>query len=350
MSDFDDLYSHRWLCRTLSPYFATESVQPPKPDLWPEIIRLSDAWLVSARLAYRLRGCDFVPPDTFDVLNVLSKYATDRNKTMRDEMIAIITALNEIDIQPVIFKGAEWLLGHYSPQSERIMTDLDIWIPSDSDQMRGLKALQEIGYAPSQTWQGFDKSNSHHFPPLHSDDAIARLEVHHSLIRANLTNMMGLGEAQKRLVMTEQEGLTYRRLSAGDGIVVAYLQSGHMAAPNFDTRKVTISKWLDFLDRFHNDGPPQIRNASDIGVLVNDNEIDRQLLTVLHDFFGLPYEGIRDTGYINTWLKKRQSGNLILKGLYNSATLANFSSKRKWGAFFKNLRNRLKGSFLISKL
>lgn len=344
------LQARRWLCRTLSPYCADRPVAAPDPALWPGIVRLSDSGMVSARLSGRLRGHDFVPPQARAILDAIAGYAQDRAILMRGELTAIIAALNAAGIRPVVFKGAEWLLGHYSPQAGRMMTDLDIWIPCAAEQMRALEALQRIGYVPMEPWAVFDKSNSHHFPPVHRADAIARLEVHHGLVRAGLAHMLPLAEVEKRLVPARRDGLSYRRLAPQDGISIAYLQSGHMAAPGFGTRRVAISKWLDFLDRLHAHGPAQIRTARDIGLSVEDTAIDRQLLTVLDDFFGLPYRGIRDTGYIDTWDRPMSPQGRILKGLHASATRENLRRPEKWVGFVRGFGRRIRESFFISGL
>lgn len=350
MTDSSALDAHRWLCRTLSPYFAEEPIVAPNEKLWPEIVRLSDSWLVSARLQHRLRGCDFVPSDACDVLTAISNYTRDRADMMRSELAAIIATLNAVDVRPVVIKGAEWLLGHYALSSHRIMTDIDIWTPSDSDQVVGLEALQAYGFVPVSPLSQHDKAVSHHYPPLHRDGAIARLELHHDLIRSTLTGMMALDGAEDRLVAVEQSGLSYFRLSPMDGVTVAYLQSGHMASPGFKTRRVTIAKWLDFLDRVHKVGPVSIKSASDIGLLVDDNGIDRQLLTVLQDFFGMPYAGERDTGYIDTWTKPVTPVNLLLAQLYRSVSWQNLSSAKKWRSFSRNFRRKTKINQFHSKL
>ncbi len=350
MTTPDELKAHRWLCHALSPYHSDDLLEPPEPALWPEIIKLSDAWLVSPRLKDRIQECPFVPEDAMSVLEIVSDFADERARIMRQELINVISTLNQAGLQPVVFKGAEWLLGYYSPSSKRLISDLDIWFPTDDHQTECLAVLQNIGYEPMMPWVEFNKSINHHFPPLHKEGAIARLEVHHSLIRPSLAHMMDLAGAEQRLLPTKLDDLSFFRLAPQDGVTVAYLQSTHMAAPGFATRKVSVSKWLDFLDRFREHGTESIPHVKEIGLTVDDSETDRQFLTVLMDYFGLPYSGQRDTNYIETWVQRESAGKIFLQGLSASATWQNLVSRKKWYSFFRGLGRRVKNTLFESKL
>ena len=123
-----------------------------------------------------------------------------------------------------------------------------------------------------------------------------------------------------------------------------------MAAPGFATRKVSVSKWLDFLDRFREHGTGSIPHVKEIGLTVDDSETDRQFLTVLMDYFGLPYSGQRDTNYIETWVQRESAGKIFLQGLSASATWQNLVSRKKWYSFFRGLGRRVKNTLFESKL
>ncbi len=155
LSHADQEIARSWLCRTLSPYWSDETPCEPPEHLWPEIIRLSDVWLVAPRLYQSCRGTSIIPEDAEDVLLAVADFATVRSRAMRAELEDIIRFLNEADLEPVVFKGAEWLMGHYAPHAPRLMADLDLWFPTETEQRKALKTFEAHGYALSaRRWPG----------------------------------------------------------------------------------------------------------------------------------------------------------------------------------------------------
>lgn len=337
-----------WLCRTLSPVWAEAPLSEPPQKLWPEIVRLADVWLVMPRLHDRCANADFVPPDAMSVLRAVSDFARARDDAMRKELVIVIRALNEAGLEPVVFKGAEWLMGHYAPQARRLISDIDLWCPEPAGQAAAISVLVTLGYRPHSSLDRFDRQKSHHFPPFHKDGATARIELHHRLIRSSLVDSLDLSAVAERLQSTDQQGLHYRRLAYEDALAVAFLQAGRMAAPSFETRKVTAAKWLDFLDRYEARGWQPIVGPETFGIIDGPQEVDVQLLTVLKRKFGFPYEGPVDDRYLTEWTDPRPM--TLSQSLRQSLTWRNLTSPQAWVRFISGFRDRVRGLRSLRRL
>lgn len=334
-----------WLCQTLSPFREAE-VNVPPPELWPRIIRRADAWLVGPRLYLQLRDSGILPPDAADLLEAVTALAEARARAMRADLLSMIGAFNAVGLSPVVIKGAEWLLGHYAPHALRPIADLDIWFPTDAEQDAAIEVLQTQGYHPATPIASHDKANSHHFPPFHRSDDGPRFELHHRLIRTTLTSAMDEGRAAARLAIEQFEGHRYRRLAPIDGITVAFLQSGRMAMPPFDTRRVALAKWLDFMDRFQASGLPPISDVSSIGIIDGHHATDRQLLTALSVACSFPYVGPTDRSYLDDWARDVT----LSKSLRRAFTWEKALTPRAWFNLVRHLPRRLKAIRFLNSL
>lgn len=341
LADSDLQTARQWVCSVLSPYREGAPVEAPAEHLWPEIVRLADSWLVGPRLYDRIGEADFIPAEAAGVLAAISEFSALRSGVMRDELVQIVRALNEAGLDPVLFKGAEWLMGHYAPRSFRLIGDLDLWFPTEAERLAALTVFRQLGYTPLTPVEDHDTAHGHHYPPFHRHDAVARVELHYVLLREGLTHLIDLQGVAGRLNQVEVDGLRYFRLAPQDGISIAYLQSGHMASPGFETRKVTLAKWLDFVDRFRDNGVTEVAGPEDLGILEPAGDIDRQLLTALSACFGFPYSGPRDLSYVEGWIKADSFSRSLLSGLLGSLRWKTITSPGAWVRFFKGFRKRV---------
>ncbi len=154
---------------------------------------------------------------------------------------------------------------------------------------------------------------------------------------------MDLDAAAARLGPVALQGLRYRRLAAMDGVTIAFLQSGRMSAPPFETRKVAVAKWLDFMDRFRAITAECVVHPGDIGILGEPHDIDIQLLTALSVKFGFPYAGRTDSAYIDTWVAARMVRTTLAETLWQSLTWRNLQSPAAWLRFVTQFPNRVRG-------
>lgn len=339
-----------WICRVLSPVWADALLEPPPSALWPEIVRLADVWLVAPRLYDRCVGAGFMPTDAEAVLSAVSDYSKVREQAMRNELSTVIGGLNAAGLEPVVFKGGEWLMGHYAPHARRLISDLDIWLPHPAEQDEAVRSLRDMGYCSYSPLESHDRLKSHHFPGFHKDGAVARIELHHMLIRPSLSMAMDLSGAENRLEYNERRGLRYRRLAHEDALTVAFLQSGRMAAPGFETRKVALSKWLDFLDRYEPIGWQPIASARELGITDGVQPVDVQLLTALQQKLGFSYEGPKDISYVSDWARVQRTGPLVARSLWQSLNWQNVLSLSAWGRFLNGLGKRINEARFLRRL
>lgn len=334
-----------WLCQTLSPFRKDEIAAPPA-DLWPRIVRQADGWLVGPRLYLLLQDQGILPPEAADLLEAVTDLADARARSMRADLLSMIGAFNAAGLEPVVIKGAEWLLGHYAPHALRPIADLDIWFPTEPEQDAAIDVLQSQGYQPAQPIASHDKATAHHFPPFHKGDEGPRFELHHRLVRSTLKEAMDLDQATTRLKREDFAGHHYLRLAPIDGVTVAFLQSGRMAMPPFLTRRVPLAKWLDFMDRFQAAGLPPVSTTADIGIIDGHHRTDRQLLTTLAVACGFPYQGPADRSYLKDWAQEVT----VAKSLRRAFTWEKALSPRAWISLIRYFPKRVKAVRFLNSL
>lgn len=289
--------AREWLCRAVSPFAETPGL--PDETLWVEIVEAADSAMLLPRLWHAIGDrADQPPARVAELLETVDALNQDRNDRMHRQTCEVIALLNAVDVEPVLLKGNALLMTGALKARARMVNDIDIWVPEADRHPAAIAALEYAGYAPKTPIAGFRKTDSHHFPPFFIDDGVGRVELHHRLIRPVLDGLMDEGMAAHRLVRVEAEGLRFRLLHTDDALALSYIQSTHMAVPAFDTARVPLMKWVDFVDRVADLGKAPIGSRTDCGLIGPDTATDTRFLTALSVYFALPYSGPRDTVYI----------------------------------------------------
>lgn len=287
-----------WLCRTVSA-FADSREELPDENLWREIIEAADSAMLLPRLWHDIGDrADRLPADVADFLRTVDALNQDRNERLHRQTCAVIARLNLVDVEPVLLKGNALLMTGGSRARARMVNDIDIWVPEDQGQRAAIAALERAGYAPRKPLEGFKKSDSHHYPPFFAAEGTARVELHHRLIRPVLDGLLDEQTASLRLRREMTDGLRFRLLDPDDALALSYVQSTHMAVPAFDTARVPLMKWVDFVDRAREMGRFPIGSRRDCGLAGPDTAIDLRFLTAAAIYFSLPYTGPRDERYV----------------------------------------------------
>lgn len=125
---------------------------------WEALINTSSRHYVTPALAWCLRGFANIPTEIRAYFEAALALNGERNVVQLTSLARIVAALNEIDIEPLLLKGASHLIdGSYPDPSLRFLGDLDVLVPEDkaAEAASKLKAL------------GFSENNSSLVPPSH---------------------------------------------------------------------------------------------------------------------------------------------------------------------------------------
>lgn len=107
------------------------------------------------------------------MLAVYDEYL-QRQRRRRDQLGAIVSAFNSVNVEPLLLKGSRYLLLNTSPWCEaRDMRDLDLLVRPD-DAAKAAKALEQIGYRSGEV----SFPSDHHLPVMWLETAPSAVEVH----------------------------------------------------------------------------------------------------------------------------------------------------------------------------
>ena len=127
-------------------------------------------------LAWCLKDRPEVPSEVRDYLNTIFTLNGERNEALLAVLTRIVAALNAIDIEPVLLKGAARLAECSYPSSAlRFLGDLDVLIPPErsSDAVASLQAIGFRGNADDPA-----SSSHHHLPMMHDRETGGGVELH----------------------------------------------------------------------------------------------------------------------------------------------------------------------------
>lgn len=146
--------------------------------------RLAGRHLVTPMLAASIADPELrqrLPEDFSLYLEFVHAENNRRNDALRCQLGQAAACLNEIDIEPLLLKGAVRLVdGLYPDPGWRFMHDLDLLVPRDR-LSEAVACLASLGYRfreDAATWPPHHK----HLPPLSCAGATAVVEIHSDLL------------------------------------------------------------------------------------------------------------------------------------------------------------------------
>ena len=116
------------------------------------------------------------PPGRPGPASALSRYLAshgDRREHLTRHLRVVVTALNEIGVQPILLKGARSLWGR--EPAWRFLRDIDLLVPPDQVPA-AQRALDEIGYRPDSNQP--ERPHHHHLAPLYNAGLNGWVEIH----------------------------------------------------------------------------------------------------------------------------------------------------------------------------
>ena len=187
----------------------------PSRDEWKTIIELSSQGLALPALYEAVSNKRLkknIDEAVLSALKFFFDFNIKRNAQIREQIFEITTALNQVGVKPVWLKGATVLLDNGWEDSGRVMVDLDLWIPNESEHRSALEALHSLGYQ----YIDLDRSKypdldaHHHFTPLQKQGRIVPLEVHKQVLSKAYQPLL-----PDALIMAEVNWFDWRNLSLG---------------------------------------------------------------------------------------------------------------------------------------
>jgi hypothetical protein len=144
------------------------------------LIEASSYHYVTPALAWCLKERPDVPSEVRDYLNTIFALNGRRNEALLATLTRIVSALNAIDIEPVLLKGAARLVEcTYPIPALRFLGDLDVLIPPERSSDASA-SLQAIGFRANAA-DPLPPSH-HHLPMLHDRKTGGGVELHTNLV------------------------------------------------------------------------------------------------------------------------------------------------------------------------
>jgi hypothetical protein len=167
-------------------------------------VRLSGDHLVTPQLRWALREQDLfstLPTDVAEYLEAIYTLNLDKNARCEEQLAQFIQALNSLGVRPLLLKGAAVIVGGlYPTPGERMITDIDVLIPSEH-LPKILDRLAVEGYRSSgwrrQTGEyrvSPKHLTHHHYPPIYHPDWPVTIELHLHPVPLHYCRLLGTDE------------------------------------------------------------------------------------------------------------------------------------------------------------
>jgi hypothetical protein len=138
---------------------------------------------------------------------VYRQYLTRRSH-QREQLCALVKALNAVGVTPLLLKGARYLLAPPRSWCEaRDMRDLDILIHRD-DAQKAIRSLEQIGYRLDGRFSPTDQ----HLPSLWLDDAPSSVELHIEALSYSARKILPTSDVWRHAIQASDDCGTYMSL------------------------------------------------------------------------------------------------------------------------------------------
>lgn len=152
---------------------------------WDEIIDFANQHLLIPALHDALQQKDLIKlvknEKMVEYLSTVYEFNRIRNEAILVQVQEICHLFAEIDVTPVLLKGASALSeGHYHSIGARVMVDLDILVPEDKI-FKCIELLKSKGKYKliDEEKSSWSIDDHHHYLRIYNDDGVAALELHH---------------------------------------------------------------------------------------------------------------------------------------------------------------------------
>ena len=196
----------RTLCRCLSGALGhplTSSDLPASAAQWEKVLRLSGDHLVTPQLRWALREQDLfstLPTDVAEYLEAVYTLNLDKNTRCEEQLAKFIQALNSLGVRPLLLKGAAVIVGGlYPTPGERMITDIDVLIPSEHlpeilDRLAAEGYRLANGNGKPENIEEPKHLSHHHYPPIYHPDWPVTIELHLHPVPLHYGRLLGADE------------------------------------------------------------------------------------------------------------------------------------------------------------
>jgi Uncharacterised nucleotidyltransferase len=174
---------------------------------WESLIEVSSRHCVTPALAWCLRDKAFLPADARRYFDAVLTLNGKRNEKLLKALARVAAALNAIDIEPVLLKGAAHLVECvYPAPGLRMLGDLDVLVAEDRVK-NAAGALQKIGFTAGGPTL---PENHHHWPMLLDPETGAAVELHIGALHRRSEHIMPTAEFHKNAHVVAFRGTRVR--------------------------------------------------------------------------------------------------------------------------------------------
>ena len=180
--------AYQFVAGTVSPFVSRDKIliqlTRQKSLDWEQVANVAGSHSITQTLYPALikkELIDLIPDDFFSYIQHLYEINCERNEMLRKQLINAVLIINKLNVKPLLMKGAAQLfLDTFSNVGDRLLTDLDILVPSNEIK-RVSDELIACGYEMDEDKIHFIESH-HHYPPLIKQDECAMIELHHEIM------------------------------------------------------------------------------------------------------------------------------------------------------------------------
>lgn len=216
------------------------------PALWAGLRRHAAVDAVPAplrrHLAERVGDGSVVPVEL--ALEDLHDANAERNRALRAQAIEVVQLLRQVGIEPVLLKGAAWLVAGGRDPGERVLRDLDLLV-SEGSVDGAVEALRVAGYLPigpdgdatvarSIAWY---RERYHHYCPLVRAGSPAPVELHWALGTGAVDVALPAARVRRDAVVAGSEPSPMLTPSLRDHVLLLLL---HAQVSDFGQRRAAL--------------------------------------------------------------------------------------------------------------
>ena len=165
-------------------------------------------WLLPY-MHYILEQQDFlglVPEQVLTEIHAVRHLSESRNQRITNQLETIITVLNQEKIQPLLLKGASYLMRPVSElQQFRMISDIDLLV-NESLINTAVDALKRQGYSFSNY---LPDGTNYHLDPMVKVGMPARLELHINPLAAECNQLISVENTWNNADLIDKNGLSY---------------------------------------------------------------------------------------------------------------------------------------------